>query len=122
MLAPCEQQATAKSRIEEYSFDRNQPGQKRRNVTIGQRTELGTTLLIELDGITAHTVYFRCLLLAPASFGPLSHAKFLIRSAPSPGQLLLRNDRPRMPLLDYKPNALFLLKEEFLKHQDELSC
>jgi hypothetical protein len=27
-----------------------------------------------------------------------------------------------MPLLDYKPNALFLMKEEFLKHQDDLSC
>jgi hypothetical protein len=53
---------------------------------MAQRTELGTTLLIELDGITAQTVYFRCLLLAlPASLGGLSAVKFLIRSAPSPG-------------------------------------
>jgi len=50
------------------------PANNRLIVTIGQRTELGTTLLIELDGITAHTVYFRYLLLAPASFGALSHA------------------------------------------------
>ena len=60
-------------------------------VTIGQRTELGARLLIELDGITAPTADFRCGLLASSMHRLTATCAVPHPVSPAAGKLLLRN-------------------------------